>query len=283
MKRTIHLIVLALAFALIATACGGDDTGGTSATTTTVASETTTTAMAETTTTAMVSHDYTLIAPGTLTVCTDAPYRPMEFEDNGEYTGFDMDLMRAIADDLGLQLTVNNTGFDPITSGLAMESDQCDIAAASITITADREENIDFSDPYFTADQSLLVANSSGITDLAGFSGKSLGVQTGTTGEIYATDNAPSDTNMISYENPGDIFTALAAGDIEGVLQDIVPNADYALSHDDVTIVETYPTNEQYGLAVKEEGSEGLLATVNDELAKLKDNGTYQEIYDKWF
>jgi polar amino acid transport system substrate-binding protein len=257
MKRLGIALVVLVAMAVTMAACGGDDD--------------------------VSAGDLNLITPGTLTVCTDAPYRPMEFEENGEYTGFDMDLMKAIADDLGLKLAVNNTGFDPITSGLAMESDQCDIAAASITITDAREENIDFSDPYFTADQSLLVANSSGISDLAGFSGKNLGVQTGTTGELYAQENAPADTNIVSYENPGDIFTALAAGDIEGVLQDIVPNADYALSHDDVTIVETYPTNEQYGLAVKEQGAEDLLKTVNDELAKLKDNGTYQEIYDKWF
>jgi len=257
MKKLGIALVVLVAMAATLTACGGDDD--------------------------VNAGDLNLVNPGTLTVCTDSPYRPMEFEENGEFTGFDMDLMRAIADDMGLELAVNNTGFDPITSGIAMESDQCDIAAASITITPDREENIDFSDPYFTADQSLLVANSSGITDLAGFAGKNLGVQTGTTGELYAQENAPSDATLVSYENPGDIFTAIAAGDIEGVLQDIVPNADYALTHDDVTIVETYPTNEQYGLAVKEEGAEDLLVAVNDELAKLKDNGTYQEIYDKWF
>lgn len=257
MKKLGIALVVLVAMAATLTACGGDDS--------------------------VNAGDLNLVNPGTLTVCTDSPYRPMEFEENGEYTGFDMDLMRAIADDMGLKLSVNNSGFDPITSGIAMESNQCDIAAASITITAKREENIDFSDPYFTADQSLLVTNSSGISDLAGFAGKNLGVQTGTTGEIYAQENAPSDATLVSYENPGDIFTAIAAGDIEGVLQDIIPNADYALTHDDVTIAETYPTNEQYGLAVKEEGAEDLLAAVNDELAKLKDNGTYQEIYDKWF
>jgi polar amino acid transport system substrate-binding protein len=206
----------------------------------------------------------------------------MEMEIDGEFTGFDIELMRAIANELGRELEVNNIGFDPITSGLAMESGECEIAAASITITEEREANIDFSDPYFTADQSLLVRTDTGITNLAGFAGRNLGVQTGTTGEMYANENDPGAT-IISFENPGDIFTALAAGEIDGVLQDIVPNADYALNNDDAEIVETYPTNENYGFAVKEEGSEDLLADVNEALAKLVENGTYEQIYNDWF
>ncbi len=258
MKRFSYWLAAFMAVALIATACGGDDDGADGS-------------------------DLTLVNSGTLTVCTDSPYPPMEFELDGEFTGFDIELMRAIASDLGLELAVNNIGFDPITSGIAMESNECDIAAASITITEEREENIDFSDPYFTADQSLLVALDSGITDLAGFSGQTLGVQTGTTGEMYAQENAPSDTEIVSYDNPGDIFTALVAGDIEGVLQDIVPNAEYAFNNDDADIVETYPTNEEYGFAVKEEGAEDVLEAVNNSLEKLRDDGTYQQIYDDWF
>lgn len=217
-----------------------------------------------------------------LVLCTDSPYPPMEMEIDGEFTGFDIELMRAIADELGRDLEVNNIGFDPITSGLAMESGECEIAAASITITAEREENIDFSDAYFTADQSLLVSTDSGITNLAGFAGKNLGVQTGTTGEIYANANDPGAT-IISFENPGDIFTALAAGEVEGVLQDIVPNAEYALNNSDAELVEQYPTDESYGFAVKEEGSEDLLTSVNEALATLQSNGTYDDIYDDWF
>jgi polar amino acid transport system substrate-binding protein len=217
-----------------------------------------------------------------LIVCTDAPYPPMEMEIDGEFTGFDIELMRAIADELGRDLEVNNIGFDPITSGLAMESGECEIAAASITITEEREANIDFSNAYFTADQSLLVSTESGITNLAGFAGKNLGVQTGTTGEIYANANDPGAT-IISFENPGDIFTALAAGEVEGVLQDIVPNAEYALNNSDADLVETYPTDESYGFAVKEEGSEDLLKDVNEALATLRSNGTYDEIYADWF
>jgi polar amino acid transport system substrate-binding protein len=224
-----------------------------------------------------------LVTPGTLTVCTDAPYPPMEYEENGEYTGFDIELMRAIAADNGLELAVNNIGFDPITSGIAMESGECDIAAASITITEEREANIDFSVAYFTADQSLLVKKDSGFATLADLAGQRLGVQTGTTGEIYAGENAPDDTEIVSFENPGDLFTALAAGDIAGILQDIIPNAAAAAEDASIAIIETYPTAEEYGFAVKEEGAENVLAAVNSSIEKLRGDGTYQEIYDRFF
>jgi len=253
--RTTRLVAALMALALLAAACGSEASG-----------------------------EYALVTEGTLTVCTDSPYPPMEFEDpeTGEYTGFDIEMMRAIAGELGLELSVVNSGFDPITSGLAMETDQCDIAAASITITPEREENIDFSDGYFSGDQSLLAAEEMSFVGLADLAGKNIGVQTGTTGEIYANANNPGAT-VISYENPGDLITALLAGEVDAALQDIVVNGDAALSNPDLTIVETYPTDEFYGFAVKEEGKEALLEAVNGALATLRDNGTYDRIFADWF
>jgi polar amino acid transport system substrate-binding protein len=257
MNKKIRLMAVLVAFALILAACGGDDEG---------------------------TGDLDLMTADTLTVCTDAPYPPMEFEEDGEFTGFDIELMRAIADELGLSgIEVINSGFEPITSGVAMETGQCDIAAASITITEEREENIDFTDGYFTADQSLLVADDAGISTLADTSGMSVGVQTGTTGEMYANENAPEDAEIVSFENPGDIFTALQAGNVQAVLQDIVPNADYLLNNEGFSLAETYPTEENYGFAVEEEGAEALLEAVNEALATLRDNGTYDDVYNDWF
>ena len=274
MKRTTRLLAMFAALALVLTACGddtgdGDDTDDGDGASTTAAAA-----------------DFDLVADGTLTVCTDAPYPPMEMEDpdaEGGYTGFDIELMRAIADDLGLELAVNNTGFDPITSGLAMEAGDCDVAAASITITEEREENIDFSEPYFSGDQSLLALEESGLTALADFGGSSIAVQTGPTGEIYAQENAPDDAELVSFDDPGDMFLALEAGNVQGVLQDIVTNGDYALNNEGASVVETYPTEEFYGFAVKEEGSEALLEAVNASLAKFQDDGTYDQIYADWF
>ncbi|HEX2153371.1 MAG TPA: transporter substrate-binding domain-containing protein [Acidimicrobiia bacterium] len=229
--------------------------------------------------------DFDTVTEGTLTVCTDAPYPPMEFEDpeTGEFTGFDIELMRAIAENLGLDLAVVNTGFDPITSGLAMEAGDCDIAAASITITEERAENIAFTDGYFTADQSLLTLSDSGIESLEDTAGQSVAVQTGTTGELYAQENAPDDTELVSFENPGDVFLALESGQVQAVLQDIIPNQDYADNNEGATVVETYPTDEEYGFAAALEGTEDLIAAVNEQIAALRDDGTYDEIYNEFF
>ena len=255
MNRLRTTVMLVAAIAIIASACSSDSAD---------------------------TSEFGLVAADTLTVCTDSPYPPMEFEENGEFTGFDIELMRAIADDLGLDLAVVNSGFDPITSGLAMEAGDCDIAAASITITEEREENIDFSDGYFSGDQSLLTSKDSGIQTLADTSGKNLGVQTGTTGEEYANANA-SDANIVAFENPGDLILALTAGEVDAVLQDIVTNGDAALNNADFILVEQYATDEFYGFAVKEEGSEALLAAVNESLAKVTDDGTYDEIFAEFF
>lgn len=255
MKKMTRLVAISAVLALVLAACGGDEGGG----------------------------DLGLISEDVLTVCTDSPYPPMEFEEDGEFTGFDIELMRAIADELGLSgIEVVNTGFDPITSGLAMEAGDCDIAAASITITEEREENIDFTDGYFTANQSLLVADGA-PTSLADFGESSLAVQTGTTGEMYAQENAPEGTDIQSFENPGDVFTALQAGNVQGVLQDIVPNAAYALENEGVSLAEEFETAEEYGFAVEEEGRDALVEAVNEALATLRDNGTYDEIYAEYF
>ena len=166
------LMALVAVMAIVLVACGDDGTADTTAavdTPDTTAGDTTDTTVEDTTDTTGGEADFVTISPGTLTVCTDAPYPPMEYEDPdnpGEYTGFDIELMRAIADNLGLDMAVVNVGFDPITSGLAMESGDCDIAAASITITEERAENIAFTDGYFSGDQSLLVLADSGHATL---------------------------------------------------------------------------------------------------------------------
>ena len=277
MKQLRTMIALLAILALALAACGDDGT-----TEPTGAGSDTTEAGSDTTE-GQPAADFETVTEGTLTVCTDSPYPPMEFEVDGEFTGFDIELMREIAAGLGLDLAVNNTGFDPITSGLAMEAGDCDIAAASITITEERAEAILFSDGYFTADQSLLVKADSGLTSLADMDGQSLGVQTGTTGQIYAEENAPEGAELVDFENPGDLFLALDGGQIAGILQDIIPNADRALSDDTVVVAETYPTDETYGFAAKLEGSEALMDAVNTQLAALREDGTYDAIYDEFF
>ena len=255
MKRIRGILLLTVVIAVVATACGGGGGGG----------------------------DLNLVKADTLTVCSEIPYEPFEFEENGVYVGFDVDVMQAIADQLGLQMEFIGTGFDAITSGAAMAANQCDIAASAITITPEREQNIDFSDPYYNAAQSLLVKKESGIKTLDEFAGKRLGVQSGTTGEAYAQEHAPSTAELVSFEAGGELFVALEAGDIQGILQDLPVNADRAKQDATVEVVQTYDTGENYGFAVQETGKEELLKQVNDALKTIKDNGEYDTIYQKWF
>ena len=261
MKST-RFLILIMAATLVAAACGSDDTP--------VASD--------------GGADFGLVTDGTLSVCTDVPYPPMEYEDSDAesgYTGFDIELIRAIATDLGLGLEIATPGFDAITSGLAMEAGNCDISVASITITPEREEGVDFSSPYFEAEQSLLVEVDSGYSSSADVG--TIAVQSGTTGELFAQDSLP-DVGTISFEAPGDLYLALAAGDVGGVMTDVVGNQGYADENPGAfSVIETFATDEQYGMAVQEEGSEALLEAVNASLKKLEDNGEYDTIYGEWF
>ncbi len=275
--------VLAAA-ALVLTACGGDDTGGESTETGSPTEDMTSEPATggETTSEAMAG-DVTTLTEGTLTVCSDIPYPPFEFEEDGEITGFDIDVMRAIADQMGLELEVNAIGFDPIQSGTALNSNQCDVAASAMTITEERKANLDFTDPYYDAKQSLLTADDSGIGTIEDLSGASVGVQSATTGETYARENAPEDVEITAFENPGDLLTALQAGQVDAVLQDLPVNADYARGHDGFSIVEEYDTGEQYGFAVKKDREDDLLQALNDGLQGARDDGTYDELYDQYF
>jgi polar amino acid transport system substrate-binding protein len=223
-----------------------------------------------------------LVAEGTLTVCSDVPYPPFEFEKDGEYTGFDIDLISEIASGMGLELQIQDVGFDGLQSGASLAAGQCDLGASAMTITEEREKNLDFSEPYYESLQSLLVPKDSDVSSLEDLAGKKVGVQQGTTGADYAKANVPEDTELLSYPSDAELFPALKSGGVDAVLQDLPVNLEHTQGGD-FTIAEEYPTDESYGFAVAEEGSEALLESVNAQLAELRDNGTYQEIYDKYF
>ncbi len=223
-----------------------------------------------------------LVTSGTLTQCTDAPYEPFDYEKDGKYTGLDVELLREIAKRNDLTLKVQQTGFDGIQSGAALNSGQCDVAGAAMTITPEREKHLDFSDPYYNSLQSLLVPNGSPITKLEELSGKKLGVQSGTTGADYAKEHAPKDADLISFDGEATLYQALKAGNVDAVLQDFPVNARHA-QEGDFTVVQEYDTGEKYGFAVKKDRTDGLLADINDALAAMKKDGTYDDIYQQFF
>jgi polar amino acid transport system substrate-binding protein len=218
-----------------------------------------------------------------LKVCSDIPYPPFEFVDESSplgYSGFDIELIAAIAGELGREVEIIEAGFDALTSGAAMAAGQCEVAIAAMTITAERAEQIDFSDVYYESIQSLLVPEGSAITSIADLvDGLRVGVQSGTTGEEYAEENVPG-AAIVGFENPGDLLTALVAGTIDAVLQDAPVNEDHAASNATV-VVETYDTGEAYGIAFAK--GDPLRDEVNAALATLRADGTYDALFDKYF
>ena len=268
--RKINLLVTAFAAgALLITGCGGDDEPTTEPT----AGDTGT-----------PTADLGLIEEGTLTVCSDIPYPPFEVEDPDApsgYSGFDMDIMQAIADGLGLELAVQDVGFDPLASGTVLAAGQCDVGASAMTITEERQAALDFSDPYYDSLQSLLVPPDSDIAAIGDLAGKKVGVQTGTTGQIYANENAP-DAEIVDFPSDAELWPALQAGNIDAILQDLPVNIEHAKT-EGYQVVEEYPTDEQYGFAFAKGEKTALLEAVNEQLQTMRDDGTYQEIYDSYF
>jgi polar amino acid transport system substrate-binding protein len=280
-KKTFTLAasVAALALALTGCAASSSSSGGTSASPAASSPSAATSSSAP-------AVDYKLVTAGTLTVCSDVPYKPFEYEDATSasgYTGFDIEVVDAIAKKLGLTLKVVVTNFDALQSGTALAADSCDLAASAMTITEERKANLDFADAYYDSLQSLLTKTDSGITDLAGTSGKKIGVQKGSTGKTYATENAPKDATLVDFADDGKMWVALQAGQVDALLQDLPVNHEHEVADTAYKIVATYDTKEQYGFALAKDKKPELLAAINEQLAALRADGTYNTLYKKYF
>lgn len=225
----------------------------------------------------------TLIKDGTLLVCTSLPYEPFEFEQDGEVVGFDIDLVNEVAAALDLKPEYVNEDFAAISSGELFNNDTCDVAAAAMSISGDRARVIDFSSPYFNATQVMVVQKGSGISSLTDLAGGNIAVQEDTTGELYATDHAPTGTQIVPYSNVQDVDSALSGGTVDAGIYDNNIVKDAIERHPTFEVVAEFDTGEQYGMAVKKDGNVDLLRVINDVLADLQESGRYDEIYETWF
>jgi len=213
----------------------------------------------------------------TITVGSDIPYKPFEFG-NPPYQGLDVDVVNEVAKRLGTTAKFKKTPFDTIFRDLAQG--KFDMVASAATITPERAKEVDFSDPYFPSDQSLMVKKGSDIKTVADLKGKVIGAQLGTTGAEYAKDHTDA-KSVRTYDLIDDAFNALEAGQIEAVINDC-PVSKYAeKAHSDLVTILAIPTNEKYGFAFKK-GSTTLRDAVNARLAELRKNGDLQKITDKW-
>jgi polar amino acid transport system substrate-binding protein len=224
-----------------------------------------------------------LIRSGKIVTCTHLPYEPFQFEQGGKVVGFDVDMIDLVAKRLAVQQEIFDTPFEGIQSGEALNARQCDVAAAAMTITEERKKKILFSDPYFDADQALLVKKGGGITSFDQLKGKLLGVQTATTGKMYAEKNAaPKGVKLKDFEDLALELKAVQTGAVAGAINDIPVLLDFAKKNADVEVAATFETGEQYGFGMKM-GNQALATVVNEVIAQAKQDGTYTQIYKKWF
>ncbi len=222
-----------------------------------------------------------------LKICSDIPYEPMEFGDGTEdtpsgYTGFDIDLVQAIADGAGRTLEVAVTPFDGIFG--AMNAKKCDAVVSSVSINDERKKEMAFSEPYFDANLSLMVLKADADTykTLDDLAGKNIGVQTGTTGEEYTNSNLPDGATVTSLGGAPDLFAALESKKIDAIFQDYPINAFRATKNDQVVVQDELIADGNYGMAVRLDDAD-TLKLLNDGLATAKSDGTYDKIFEKYF
>ena len=218
------------------------------------------------------------IEGGKLTACTDTPYAPFEFEENGEFDGIDIELVRAVAGRLDLQPAFVDVDFDTIFT--ALNSGRCDIVASSVSITEERLKELDFSDGYYEINQSLLVrkGEEGTLNDLPAFNGKTIGVQSETTGAAYAKANATGAT-IREFTGADELFTALKARQVDAALQDLPVNAYHATTTGETVVAKVFTETEkeEYGFAMKK-GSTDLKAAIDSALAEVMGDDTFPTI-----
>jgi polar amino acid transport system substrate-binding protein len=222
-----------------------------------------------------------LVADGQLTTCTHLPYEPFQFQQGADIVGFDVEMIDLVAARLGVEQQIIDTPFDNIQSGAVFDTGQCDLGAAAMTITEERKQNIDFSDPYFDATQALLVQEATGISDPAQLAGRRVGVQNSTTGQEYAQNNIAG-AEIVVFEDLGLLTTAVQTGDIDAAIADNGPLLDFAKKNPGLAVTAEFRTDEQYGFGVRK-GNTALLQAINETIAASRTDGTYDRIYEKWF
>lgn len=231
-----------------------------------------------------------IVHEGHLTICTHLPYPPFQFSnDDGDLVGFDIDLLDLLAADLGVERTnddIVNIGWEQVTTGAVFDSKRCDVGMGAMTILPERARALTISDPYFEATQAMLVRTDEPYTTLEELDGERVGVQTDTTGQTYAQSlEEEMGFEVVKYDDLALQLNALKAGNIAAAINDDSPLSDFAEKNDDTEVSALFETGEVYGFAFKKDdaNAEKLAERFNELLAEAFEDGTYEEIYQRWF
>jgi polar amino acid transport system substrate-binding protein len=235
-----------------------------------------------------------------VTIGSDIPYKPFEYRtEAGDLTGFDVDMAGAIfEEEMGRDYEFQETAWDGIITSL--NNGDFRVIMSAMTINEERAKRVDFSDPYFTAYQTVIVLKNGGIDQLEDLKGTDVGVQKGTTGEGAAQklkEDFGGDLTIDSFDQITGAFDALLNNQVSAVVNDNTVNAEFANDNDDVVFLEGEGaaaesdgdappyltlTVENYGIAFRQDDDE-FRERVNEALAAIRDEGTYDEIYSEYF
>lgn len=228
---------------------------------------------------------FTTVTPGKLTMSTNASFPPYEMvADDGSFEGIDIEVAGAIAQKLGLELQVDDMGFDACLQ--AAQTGKSDIVMAGVTVTEERQAVMDFSNSYANGVQVVIVKEGSPIQtvdDLA--NANMIGCQMGTTGYIFCSDTPENggfgEDHVTPYDDGAAAVQALMNGQIDAVVIDNKPAQEYVAANPGLKILDGEFTNEDYAIGVAK-GNTALLDAINDALEELSNDGTIQSIVDKY-
>ena len=295
MSKKILSAVLAAAMTAMLAACGGSSTSTTAAPAETKAEETKAeetkaeetkaeetkaeeTKAEESKAEEAPAAELETVQKGKLVMVTNAEFPPYEFHDQNAIVGIDVEIAGAIAEQLGLELEIEDIAFDSIIPEIV--SGKADIGAAGMTVTEDRKQNVDFSDTYAHATQVIIVKEDSEIKGVADLEGKIMGVQQGTTGDIYVSGDY-GDEAVERYAKGMEAVQALTQGKVDAVVIDGEPAKQYIKEVEGLKIIDESYTDEDYAIAIKK-GNTAMVEAVNAALAELKSEGKLDEIVAKY-
>lgn len=223
-----------------------------------------------------------LVKEGVLTVGSDCDYPPFISMSGDEAVGFEVELMEAIGDHLGLQVEyLPPQKFDTILASVAAGG-KMDIGVSSFTINDERKKMIDFCTPYFDSNQAVVALKSKAYANAAALAGLKVGAQSGTTGYDWVKENIPT-AELVGFDETSQAVAAVVSGQAEAAVYDEpVAGEHVTTSYSECEIIERVPTGEQYGFAVAKENP-ALKEAVNKALVELKANGTFDQIFEKYF
>ena len=273
MKKRFLAIGLAALMAASMTACSGS---GSKTETTEANSSATESGAAEGETTAEAGAQESKEATGgKLIMVTNAEFPPYEYREGDEIVGIDADIARAIAEELGMDIEIEDINFDSIIPELT--SGKADFSMAGMTVTEDRKASVDFSNTYAQASQKVIVTEDSAIATPDDLKGKVVGVQQGTTGDIYVSDLEADGTTVERYNKGFEAVQALSQGKIDAVVIDEQPAKVFVEETAGLKILDESFTDEEYAIAVKK-GNTELLDQINGALDNLRESGKLDEI-----